>query len=103
MLRRLWRAETGVFLCVWIFLLLAGHRGALVRDPGIFWHRVVGERILATGEFLRPEMRTDAFSCTRAGQPWIAQQWLAECAMAVLYRIGGLDSLVLATATILAA
>ena len=103
MLRSLWRAETGVFFCVWIYLLLAGHQGAFLRDPGVFWHCVVGERILDTGEFLRPGTQIDPFSCTRAGQPWIAQQWLAECFMATLYRIGGLDSLVLAAATILAA
>src|SRR5207253_9500695 len=89
--------------CVWIYLLLAGHQGAFLRDPGVFWHCVVGERILDTGEFLRPGTQIDPFSCTRAGQPWIAQQWLAECFMATLYRIGGLDSLVLAAATILAA
>src|SRR5439155_26731565 len=52
---------------------------------------------------LRPETQVDSFSFTFAGQPWIAQQWLAECIMALLYRVGGLDSVALAAATILAA
>src|SRR5207245_11392777 len=71
--------------------------------PGVLWHRVIGEQILSRGSYLRPETQVDSFSFTFAGQPWIAQQWLAECIMALLYRVGGLDTIALATATILAA
>src|SRR4051794_26103821 len=92
-----WRAETGFFLGIWLIILLIGRDG-FMRDPGTLWHPVVGQRIWATGQFIR----TDPFSCTFQGQPWIAQQWLAECVMAGLDACGGLDSLLLALATLLA-
>jgi hypothetical protein len=37
-----------------------------------------------------------------SGQPWIARQWLAECALALLHRMSGLDGILLGTATLLA-
>jgi hypothetical protein len=93
----LWRLETGIFLAFWLTLLVSG-RTRLFRDPGSLWHVAVGERILASGELIY----TDPFSCTFAGKPWIAQGWLAECLLAVLHRLGGLDSVLLAAATLLA-
>jgi hypothetical protein len=96
--RRFWRAETGIFLGLWLGLLLAG-RTKLFGDPGTFWHVVVGRQILATGQL----PTTDSFTFTYAGQPWIAQQWLGEFFMAWVHdRIGGLDALLLATATLMA-
>jgi hypothetical protein len=50
----------------------------------------------------RQFIRTDTFSFTCVGNPWVAYEWLGECFMAILDRIGGLDTLLLATATILA-
>lgn len=97
-MRRYWRPETGIFLATWLLLLSVG-RSSLLQDPGSFWHSVVGERMLA-GDGLP---HVDAFSFTFAGRPWIASQWLAECGMALLYRWGGFDALVLAAATLLAA
>jgi len=97
MLRRFWRAETGIFLAIWLGLLLAG-RSSLLRDPGTFWHVVVGETILDTGDVVR----ADRFSFTRNGEPWVAHQWLAECGMAAIHRLAGWDGLMLATVTILA-
>ena len=97
MLKRLWRAETGFFLGLWLFLMVVG-RVRLFRDPGTFWHTVVGRRMLSSGRLIE----TDPFSFTFGGRPWIPHQWLGECAMAVLDGFGGLDSLLLATATLLA-
>ncbi len=97
MLKPFWRANTGFFLGIWLFFMV-GARGRLFRDPGTFWHAVVGRRILETGRF--PD--TDSFSFTFHGKPWIPHQWLGECLMAVLDRLGGLDMLLLATATVLA-
>lgn len=71
----------------------------MLRDPGTLWHTVVGEQILRSGEL----PRVDEFTFTRGGQPWIAQQWLAEIAMALLHRAGGLDALLLASVCLLAA
>jgi hypothetical protein len=93
----LWRVETCVFLALWVALMVAG-RSRFFADPGSFWHPVVGERILSSGELIR----SDPFSFTFQGKPWIAQQWLGECALALLHRLGGLDTLVLATAAFLA-
>ena len=45
---------------------------------------------------------TDPFSFTFGGRPWIPHQWLGECIMALVDAFGGLDSLLLATATVLA-
>src|SRR2546421_12568066 len=93
-----WRAEVGVFFALWL-LLLVGGRSRLFRDPGTFWHTVVGQRILATHEF--PE--TDSFSYPFGGERWIASEWLGECTLALVHGLGGFDTLLLATATLLSA
>ncbi len=92
------RPGTLLFLALWL-ILLAGGRSRFFQDPGTFWHTIVGQQILETGRF--PD--TDSFTFTFAGQPWIPHQWLGECLMALVHRLDGLDSLLLATATILAA
>ena len=89
---------TVIYLFLW-FLLLAAGRSQMLRDPGAFWHPVVGQRILASGQLIY----TDPFSFTRQGQPWLAQWWLGECLLAVLHALGELDSILLATVTLLAA
>ena len=88
---------SGIFLSLWLLLMFAG-RSKLLRDPGTFSHLVIGQRILSTGHFIY----NDPFSFTFSGKPWIAQQWLGECLMAVIHRIGGFDSLLLVTVTLLA-
>jgi hypothetical protein len=99
MLKSLWRAETGIFLGIWLVLLMAG-RTKMFGDPGTFWHVVVGRQILTSGEL----PTKDTFTFPWAGQPWIAQQWLGECFMAWIHdHIGGLDTLLLAAVTLLAA
>lgn len=98
-LRRTWFTPTTTcFLILWAGLLAFAPR-CMLGDPGTLWHSVVGSRMLQTGELVR----TDSFSFTRQGQPWVAQQWMAEIAMALLHRLGGLDALVLAAITLLAA
>jgi len=96
-MRRFWCVETCIFLGLWLVLMLAG-RSMLLRDPGTFWHTVVGQRMLDQGAVLD----ADPFSFTRGGETWIAHQWLSECTMAALYRLGGWDTLLLATAALLA-
>ncbi len=98
MLTKYWKAETGIFLGLWLALMFAG-RTQLFRDPGTFWHTAVGERMLVNGELVR----ADPYTYTFRGEPWIAHQWLGETAMAFLYRLGGFDTLLLATVTALAA
>lgn len=86
------------FAVLWI-VLLALAPSHLLRDPGTFWHTVVGERMLSTGRLVT----TDPFSFTHQGDEWLAQQWLGECAMAIVYRLSGLDGVVLLAVTIIAA
>jgi hypothetical protein len=69
------------------------------RDPGSLWHIVLGERMLSTGQLIR----SDPFSFTRGGRPWVSQYWLVECLLALLHRIGGLDSVMAVTIIGLAA
>jgi hypothetical protein len=97
MLKQFWRPETGIFLVIWLALMIGG-RSQLLRDPGTFWHTKVGEQMLSTHQLVE----RDPFSCTRGGQPWVPHQWLGECVMALVHRIDGLDSLLLATVTLLA-
>ncbi len=94
--RALRRIEPLTFAVIFAWLLAAA--ASLLRDPGTLWHIRVGERILDA----RAAIRTDPFSATAAGQPWVPVGWLAECAMAMLHRLGGLDALVLVTAAALA-
>ena len=70
----------------------------MFRDPGTFWHTATGHWIFSTGRLID----TDPFSFTFGGKPWVVYEWLGECLMAVLDRIGGLDMLLLATASVLA-
>lgn len=92
-----WHRRVLLFLALWIGLLVVG-RDRLLRDPGTFWHTVAGQRMLESGELIR----TDSFSFTESGQAWLARQWLSELAMGWLNGIGGLDSLLVVTATLLA-
>lgn len=97
MLKRFWRMETGFFLGMWLFFMVAG-RSQMFRDPGTFWHTAAGRQVLSTGYLID----TDPFSFTFAGKPWVAYEWLGECIMAFLDDFRGLDTLLLATASVLA-
>jgi hypothetical protein len=79
-----------VFLGAWILLLVSGRSG-LFRDPGTFWHVLTGERIFQVG-YPSADWLTFSF----AGKYWIAHQWLGECLMAALHRLGGFDALLVA-------
>lgn len=96
-----WRAfvkpPTLLFLALWLILLVGG-RSRFFQDSDTFWHTVVGQKILKDGFFDK-----DPYSFTRHGETWIPNQWLGEVLMALAHSIGGLDTLLLATATILAA
>src|SRR5262249_42717513 len=97
MLQRRLQAESIFFVGIFLALLAAG-RDAMLHDPGTFWHVKAGRSIAETHAF----PRVDAWTFTRGGAPWIAQQWLGEAIMAMLDRAGGLDALLLAAAALLA-
>src|SRR5262245_53592469 len=96
-----WRSfvkpPTLLFLALWLILMVGG-RSRFFQDSDTFWHTVVGQKILKDGFF-----DTDPYSFTRHREKWIPNQWLGEVLMADAHSIGGLDTLLLCTATILAA
>ena len=49
-----------------------------------------GNLMLATHHFIR----TDTFSFTAFGRPWVDQQWGAQILLTLLYRLGGWSFLV---------
>lgn len=96
-LGRFWRPETGIFFALWLYLLAVG-RTRLLLDPDTFWHTQAGEKILSSGSVLH----ADPFCFNPPNRPWVLYEWLAECLMALMHRIDGLDTLVLGAATLLA-
>jgi hypothetical protein len=100
-LKRLWRAETGIFLTLWL-LLLVGGRSRLFRDPGTFWHTRLGQIMLERHELVRGDPFSFTASILFPNEKWIPHQWLGECLMALVHRCGEWDALLLAAATILA-
>jgi hypothetical protein len=84
------RAEVIVFV---IFLLasLIAYRTNAFTDNGTFWHTRCGEIMLDRGRIIE----TDPFTAPFQGQEWRPQQWLAEIVMAISYRQGGWDLLLL--------
>jgi hypothetical protein len=99
-LRAFWSPTAGIFIGLWLFLMVIG-QSRLFQDPGTFWHTVVGERMVSSGHLIY----TDPFTFTFNGKHWIGHQWLGECLMALIHRLDdrtSFDSLLLVTVTILA-
>ncbi len=67
---------------------------SLLNDSDSWWHLSAGDWILAHGTV----PRTDPFSYSFAGQPWIAHEWLAEIPMSLAYAWAGWPGLMLLTA-----
>lgn len=86
-----------IFSATWLLLFMAG-QSKLVRDPGTFFHTAAGGYLLGTGQLIHQ----DFYSFTHFGEPWIAQQWLGECIMAVIHRLAGLDGLLVVTVSLVA-
>jgi hypothetical protein len=82
-----------VFLCYYVrLLLLPGF--SLLQDPDVFWHIRTGEWILDHAQF----PTVDVFSYTAKGKPWVPTEWLSEVFLALVYRSGGWQALVILTA-----
>ena len=96
-MKKFLRPETAVFFLVF-FAFLIGGRSRFLRDPGTFSHTALGDHMLAS----RSLIRTDYASFTAYGKPWIAQQWLSECAMAAVNRFAGFDGLLVITVALIA-
>lgn len=70
-----------------------------VSDPDLWWH-------LKTGEFIAQHSsipHVDPFSYTRAGQPWVAHEWLTDLLLYTLHCAAGMRGLIAVFAAILCA
>jgi hypothetical protein len=86
------------FLAV-LFLGIFALCARTAADPDLWWH-------LKTGEYISTHHavpRTDPFSYTRAGQPWVAHEWLTELLLYQLQRTIGFAGLILLFSAILTA
>jgi hypothetical protein len=86
-----------VFLAA-LFIGLFAMAARNVTDPDVWWH-------LKTGQYIAEHKsvpHTDPFSYTRAGQPWVAHEWLSELLLYELERTAGWGALILLFAAVLA-
>jgi len=86
-----------VFLYVFCLVLTALPTW-LFGDGDTGFHVRTGEIILDTLSI----PRTDPFSFTRAGAPWVAWEWLSDVALGAAHRAAGLNGILVLSATLLA-
>jgi hypothetical protein len=88
------------FLVAFYLTILLMFRGEnfLIRDPDIFWHVAVGQRIWQTGSV----PWVDEYSYTFQGQPWIAKEWLAQLILSGAFSLAGWRGVALLTASMVA-
>jgi hypothetical protein len=68
---------------IYVLYVLSGDQ--LLKDPDTYWQIELGRSILEQ----KAVPRTDIYSFTMYGQPWISTQWLAQALLAVSYSIAG--------------
>ncbi|MCS7314883.1 MAG: hypothetical protein RMI94_03280, partial [Bryobacterales bacterium] len=86
-----------VSLLVWQFA--AGGRWiTLLADGDTGWHIRTGEYVLVTGRW----PSRDLFSFSKPDQEWFAWEWLADVALALAHRAGGLAAVAFLAALIIA-
>ena len=86
------------FLAI-LFLGLFAMAARNVTDSDVWWH-------LKTGQYIaehRSIPYTDPFSYTRAGEPWVAHEWLTELLLYGLERTTGFGGLIIVFAAVLCA
>jgi hypothetical protein len=89
-------STTHVFLAI-LFLGLFAMAARNVTDPVVWWH-------LKTGQYIAEHKsvpHTDPFSYTRAGEPWVAHEWLTELALYEIERSAGWGGLIVTFAAVL--
>jgi hypothetical protein len=84
-----------MFAAVLLFGLLAMTARSAV-DPDLWWHLRTGQWIVETGHV----PRSDPFSFTRAGQPWVSHEWLSEVVFYELWKRGGAQALTVFSAIV---
>jgi len=69
----------------------------LLNDGDTGWHIATGMRIIETMSI----PRSDIFSHTAQGTPWVAHEWLSEIVFALVHRAMGLNGIVVLTAVVI--
>jgi hypothetical protein len=82
-----------------VLLGLFGMAARNITDPDLWWHLKAGQYIVEH----RSVPRTDPFSYTRVGQPWVAHEWLSEVLLFELERVAGFGGLIVVFAGVLCA
>jgi hypothetical protein len=89
--RPAWQEALLLGLVLWATLLFCNRP---VQDPDTFWHLAVGREMWQTGHLVR----TETFSFTAPGAPWVDEEWLFHTLAYPLWRFGGDTLLQLITA-----
>ncbi len=79
-------AAIGAVVSLFYALFLFQGYSKFFRDSDAGWHIRIGEMILRTGVL----PHSDPFSFTRAGQPWVAWEWLSDILMGAVHQWAGL-------------
>lgn len=77
-----------------VYGLLLALSDRLLNDPDTYWHIAAGRWIVAHGAV----PRTDPFSFTMHGAPWVAFEWLSELIYAGVFAASGWTGIVILTA-----
>ena len=93
------RVTSAVVLRMLLFAAVFSLAAVPPLDPDLWWHLANGRLMLATGSI----PHVDLYSFSAAGHPWVMHEWLADLAMYLLYRVGGLPWLVAAYAGVVTA
>lgn len=80
---------SGIALAAWLSFTPA-------LDGDVWWHLATGERILSGAGI----PKTDPFTYTALGRPWVTHEWMCEVLFAVLVRWGGINALVVLKAAL---
>jgi len=88
--RASWIARAADGSLIVLFLLLTVLLGAFpLKDTDIYWHLRTGDLIRRTGQV----PRTDIFTFTSQGRPWIDLHWLFQIAVSWVHEHGGVVAL----------
>lgn len=82
-----------------LFLGLFAMAARNVIDPDVWWHLKTGQSIAEH----KSVPHSDPFSYTRAGEPWVAHEWLTEVLLYELERTTGFGGLIVVFSAVLCA
>jgi hypothetical protein len=97
------QSERARFAFMWVIPIVVGglvsFAPQVLNDGDTFWHVAAGGWMLDHHAI----PKTDPFSFTFAGRPWVAHEWLSEVVMALVYRLAAWSGVMLLTGLVTAA